>query len=165
MGKRVQYIRTAGEKQLFCAFRTDFGAKRYGTPQAVHFYIYRSHCSCFPPASAHNKKRAGQRLLGEVRLIFLLGYLQQCCLFSSSFYIPFIAQRGLHLGADLTKIGAGLLCALQNRLHLRFLLCGQAVILCQQLRVALDDGQRRFQLVGQLNDLLPLPLLHGPLLL
>lgn len=76
------------------------------------FYIYRSHCSCFPPASAHSKKRAGQRLLGEVRLIFLLGYLQQCCLFSSSFYIPFIAQRGLHLGADLTKIGAGLLCAL-----------------------------------------------------
>ena len=54
---------------------------------------------------------------------------------------------------------------LQNRLHLRFLLCGQAVILCQQLRVALDDGQRRFQLVGQLNDLFPLPLLHGPLLL
>lgn len=58
------------------------------------------------------KKRAGQRLLGEVRLIFLLGYLQQCCIFSSSFYIPFIAQRGLHLGADLAKIGAGLLCAL-----------------------------------------------------
>ena len=121
LGKRVQYIRTAGEKQLFCAFRTDFGAKRYGTPQAVHFYIYRSHCSCFPPASAHSKKRAGQRRLGEVRLIFLLGYLQQRCLFSSSFYIPFIPQRGLHLGADLAKIGAGLLCALQNRLYLRFL--------------------------------------------
>ena len=32
-------------------------------------------------------------------------------------------------------------------------------------RQALDDGQRRFQLVGQLNDLFPLPLLHGPLLL
>ena len=98
------------------------------------------------------------------------GGFQNACgrfgsLFSSSFYVPFIPQRGLHLGADLAKIGAGLLCALQNRLYLRFLLCGQIVILCQQFRVALDDGQRRFQLVGQLNDLLPLPLLHGPLFL
>ena len=48
----------------------------------------------------------------------------------------FVFQWCLHFGADLAKIGAGLLCALQNRLHLRFLLCGQAVILCQQLRVA-----------------------------
>ena len=31
---------------------------------------------------------------------------------SSSFHIPFIPQRSLHLGADLAKIGAGLLCAL-----------------------------------------------------
>ncbi len=80
------------------------------------------------------------------------------------FHFLSILQRGLHLGTDLSQIGAGLLCTLQNRFHLRPLFLSQ-VILRQQLRVALDDGQRRFQLVGQLNDLLPLPLLHVPLLL
>ena len=69
-----------------------------------------------------------------------------------------------HLGADFSQISAGLLGALQNGFHLRFLFRRQRV-LGQQFSVALDDGQRCFQLVGKLDDLLPLPLLHGPLLL
>ena len=32
MGKRIQYIGTAGEKQPSCAFRTDFETKRYVYP-------------------------------------------------------------------------------------------------------------------------------------
>ena len=32
MGKRIQYTGTTEEKQTFCAFRTDFGTKRYVYP-------------------------------------------------------------------------------------------------------------------------------------
>ena len=75
-----------------------------------------------------------------------------------------VFQRSLHLGTDLSQIGPGLLRPLQDRLHLLLLFRGQP-ILRQQLCIAFDDGQGGFQLVGQLDDLLPLPLFHRPLLL
>lgn len=73
---------------------------------------------------------------------------------------PLILQRCLHLSTDLEQIGPGLLGAPQDGLHLFPLLRGQGLVLGQQVGVALNDGQRRFELMGKLDDLLPLLLLH-----
>ena len=37
MGKRIQYTGTMEEKQPSCAFRTDFGTKRYVYPSELRF--------------------------------------------------------------------------------------------------------------------------------
>ena len=90
---------------------------------------------------------------------------------AASFFIirvcsgPLIFQRCLHLSTDLEQIGPGLLGAPQDGLHLFPLLRGQGLVLGQQVGVALNDGQRRFELMGKLDDLLPLLLLQDPLLL
>lgn len=80
---------------------------------------------------------------------------------AASFFIirvcsgPLIFQRCLHLSTDLEQIGPGLLGAPQDGLHLFPLLRGQGLVLGQQVGVALNDGQRRFELMGKLDDLLP----------
>ena len=127
--ENVSSISELPEKSNYSArFVQILGQKDMGHRRLSTFIYTVPTVAASRPLPLTAKKRAGQRLLGEVRHIFLLGYLQQCCLFSSSFYIPFIAQRGLHLGADLTKIGAGLLRALQNRLHLRPLFLSQVIL-------------------------------------
>ena len=53
----------------------------------------------------------------------------------------FVFQWCLHLGTDLSQIGAGLLCTLQNRFHLRPLFLSQVILRQQQDALAGQQGE------------------------
>ena len=113
--------------------------------QTLSFFIIpRFFCSC-------NAKCPTMRAFPHSRAAFF--FIIRVC------SGPLILQRCLHLSTDLEQIGPGLLGAPQDGLHLFPLLRGQGLVLGQQVGVAFNDGQRRFELMGKLDDLLPLLLL------
>jgi len=72
--ENVSSISELPEKSNYSArFIQILGQKDMGHRRLSAFYIHRSHCSCFPPASAHSKKTSRTTPFGRSPAHFSVG--------------------------------------------------------------------------------------------